>query len=252
KNGPFVVANCSAYPSTLLESELFGHEKGAFTGAVRVKKGRFELAHKGTIFLDEIGEIPSTTQLLLLRVLQNRCFERLGGERTIEVDVRVIAATNKDLEKEIAAGRFREDLYYRLNVFHIHMPPLREKKEDIPLLCDHFLKKFCKEMGKDIKGFTAQAMKALIDYNWPGNVRELENVIQQMVILAKRDTIDKKLLPTHIANYLKKDISLAEYERELIIKVLKECNWNKHEAARRLKISRSTLYSKMKRYGLET
>jgi len=252
KDGPFVVANCSAYPSTLLESELFGHERGAFTGAIRTKRGRFELAHKGTIFLDEIGEIPSTTQLLLLRVLQNRCFERVGGERTIEVDVRVIAATNKDLEKEIAAGRFREDLYYRLNVVPIHMPPLREKKEDIPLLCDHFLKKFCKEMGKDIKGFTAQAMKALIDYNWPGNVRELENVIQQMVILAKRDTIDKKLLPTHIANYLKKDISLAEYERELIIKVLKECNWNKHEAARRLKISRSTLYSKMKRYGLET
>ena len=164
KNGPFVVANCSAYPSTLLESELFGHEKGAFTGAVRTKKGRFELAHKGTIFLDEIGEIPSTTQVLLLRVLQNRCFERVGGEKTIEVDVRVIAATNKELKKEIAAGWFREDLYYRLNVVPIHMPPLRERKEDIPLLCDYFLKKFCKELRKEIKGSTPKVMSTLIKH----------------------------------------------------------------------------------------
>jgi len=250
KNGPFVVANCSAYPSTLLESELFGHEKGAFTGAIRTKKGRFELAHKGTIFLDEIGEIPLSTQVLLLRVLQNRCFERVGGERTIEVDVRVIAATNKDLKKEIAAGRFREDLYYRLNVFHIHMPPLRERKEDIPLLCDYFLKKFCKELRKEIKGFTPNAMKTLINYDWPGNVRELENVVYQVTILAKKEVISRDLLPAHIIGYTKKDTSLAEYEKKLILEVLKECNWNKHKAARRLNITRSTLYSKMKKYGL--
>ncbi|CAD7780336.1 Transcriptional regulatory protein ZraR [Candidatus Methanoperedenaceae archaeon GB50] len=164
----------------------FSHEKGAFTGAVRTKKGRFELAHKGTIFLDEIGEIPSTTQVILLRVLQNRCFERVGGEKTIEVDVRVIAATNKELKKEIAAGWFREDLYYRLNVVSIHMPPLRERKEDIPLLCDYFLKKFCKELRKEIKGSTPKVMSTLINYDWPGNVRELENVVYQVTILAKK------------------------------------------------------------------
>ncbi|CAD7781590.1 Transcriptional regulatory protein ZraR [Candidatus Methanoperedenaceae archaeon GB37] len=228
----------------------FGHEKGAFTGAIRTKKGRFELAHKGTIFLDEIGEIPLSTQLLLLRVLQNRCFERVGGERTIEVDVRVIAATNKELKKEIAAGRFREDLYYRLNIVSIHMPPLRERKEDIPLLCDYFLKKFCKELRKEIKGFTPNAMSTLINYDWPGNVRELENVVYQVTILAKKEVISRNLLPPHIIGYTKKDASLAEYEKKLILEVLKECNWNKHKAARRLSISRSTLYSKMKKYGL--
>ena len=251
KDGPFVVANCSAYPLTLLESELFGHEKGAFTGAIRTKKGRFELADKGTIFLDEIGEIPQTTQLLLLRVLQNRCFERIGGERTIEVDVRVIAATNKDLKRETTAGRFRQDLYYRLNVVSIHMPPLREKKEDIPLLCDYFLKKFCEETGKEVKEFTAQAIKALIDYDWPGNVRELENAIQQVVILTKKDTIGKEVLPSSVTGFTKMPISLAGHERQLILRVLKECGWNKHEAARRLKVNRSTLYSKIRRYGLD-
>ncbi len=251
RNGPFVVANCSAYPVTLLESELFGHEKGAFTGAIRTKIGRFELADKGTIFLDEIGEIPQTTQLFLLRVLQNRCFERVGGEKTIEVDVRVIAATNQDLKRQIAAGRFREDLYYRLNVFPIHMPTLRERKEDIPLLCNYFLKKFCEETGRDLKGFTAQAIKVLMNYNWPGNVRELENVIQQAVILAKKDIIEKEVLPSSITGIIKIPVSLAEHERQLILRVLKECNLNKHEAARRLKISRATLYSKIKRHGLE-
>ncbi len=251
RKGPFVAVNCSAFPITLLESELFGHEKGTFTGAIRRRKGRFELADKGTILLDEIGEMPPSTQLLLLRVLQNRCFERLGGERTIKVDVRVIATTNKDLKKEMAAGRFREDLYYRLNVVPICMPPLRERKEDIPLLYDHFLKKFCKETGKEVRGFTAQAMKALIDYDWPGNVRELENIIQHTVILVKEGTVSKELLPTHIVGYLKTDASLTEHEKKLILKVLKECNWNKYQAARRLKITRSTLYSKMKRHGLD-
>lgn len=251
RDGPFVVANCSAYPVTLLESELFGHERGAFTGAIRTKRGRFELAHNGTIFLDEIGELPSTTQLLLLRVLQSRCFERVGGEKTINVDVRVIAATNKDLKEEKTAGRFREDLYYRLKVVRIHMPPLRERKEDIPLLCDYFLKKFCEEIGREVRGFTAQAMRSLIDYNWPGNVRELENVIQQAIILTKKGVIEEENLPSSIKGFRRIPVSLIEHERQFILRVLKECNLNKHEAARRLKISRATLYSKIKRYGLE-
>jgi len=250
KNGPFIVANCSAYPQTLLESELFGHEKGAFTGAIRQKRGRFELAHGGTLFLDEIGEIPPATQVMLLRVLQDHEFERVGGEKTIKADVRIVAATNRDLRKEMKAGRFRDDLYYRLNVISIHLPPLRERKEDIPLLCNHFLKKFSIRDGKDIKRFSTKAMKLLLEHDWPGNVRELQNTVEYAVTLAKGKTIKEDLLPVAIRKTSKEPTSLADYEKRLISKVLKECNWNKHQAARRLDISRATLYSKIRRYGL--
>jgi len=250
KNGPFIVANCSAYTQTLLESELFGHEKGAFTGAIRQKKGRFELAHRGTLFLDEVGEIPSATQVTLLRVLQDHRFERVGGEKTLEVDVRIIAATNRDLKKGMETSRFREDFYYRLNVISINLPPLRERKEDIPLLCNHFIKKFSMRNGGHIERFSTKAMKLLLEYDWPGNVRELENTIEYAATLAKGKMIKEDLLPVVIRKMFKEHISLADYEKRLISNVLKECNWNKHEAARRLDITRATLYSKIRRYGL--
>lgn len=250
--GPFVVANCSAYSPTLLESELFGHEKGAFTGAIRRKKGRFELAQGGTLFLDEIGDIPPATQVLLLRFLQDHCFERVGGEVTIETDVRVLAATNKDLYKEVQAGRFRDDLYYRLNVITIQLPALRERKEDIPLLCQHFLNKYNLKEGKKITRFSPDAMQALMDYEWPGNVRQLENAISHAVILAQGEIIRRRHLPRFLKEAGEEAFptSLAETEKRLIQRVLKEANWNKHEAARRLRVSRSTLYSKIRRYGI--
>jgi len=250
--GPFVVANCSAYSPTLLESELFGHEKGAFTGAIRRKKGRFELAQGGTLFLDEIGDIPPATQVLLLRFLQDHCFERVGGEVTIEADVRVLAATNKDLYREAQQGRFRDDLYYRLNVITIHLPPLRERKEDIPLLCHHFLNKYNLKEGKKITKFSPDAMQALMDFDWPGNVRQLENAISHAVILAQGEVIRRRHLPRFLKEESEEAVptSLAETERRLILRVLKETSWNKHEAARRLRVSRSTLYSKIRRYGL--
>jgi|UniRef100_A0A7C3SLL6 PAS domain S-box-containing protein len=250
--GPFVVANCSAYSPTLLESELFGHEKGAFTGAIRRKKGRFELAQGGTLFLDEIGDIPPATQVLLLRFLQDHCFERVGGEVTIETDVRVLAATNKDLYKEVQSGRFRDDLYYRLNVITIQLPALRERREDIPLLSQHFLNKYNLKEGKKISRFSPDAMQALMDYEWPGNVRQLENAISHAVILAQGEIIRRR----HLPRFLKESgeevfpTSLAETEKRLIQRVLKEANWNKHEAAKRLRVSRSTLYSKIKRYAI--
>ena len=252
--GPFVVANCSAYSPTLLESELFGHEKGAFTGAIRRKKGRFELAQAGTLFLDEIGDIPPATQVLLLRFLQDHCFERVGGEATIESDVRVLAATNKDLYQEVQEGRFRDDLYYRLNVITIHLPPLRERKEDIPLLCQHFLEKYNLKENKRILRFSADAMQTLMDFDWPGNVRQLENAVSHAVILAQGEDIRRRHLPRFLkeAGEEARPTSLAETERLLILRVLKEVGWNKHEAARRLRVSRSTLYSKIRRYGLRS
>jgi len=253
KNKPFVVANCSAYSQNLLESELFGHEKGSFTGAIRRKTGRFELAHGGTIFLDEIGEVSPPTQILLLRVLQDHRFERVGGEETLEVDVRVIAATNKKLMEEIRRGTFREDLYYRLNVIPIFAPPLRERRDDVPLLASHFLQKFCQEKSKDVASISPEVMEILLAHSWPGNVRELENVIQHAIIIAKQEKILPKDLPQYLLQQplpTKQLISLQDHEKNLIMKALEETNWNKHQTAKRLKINRSTLYGKMKRYGL--
>jgi Nif-specific regulatory protein len=255
KGKPFVVANCSAYAETLLESELFGHEKGAFTGAIRRKKGRFELADGGTIFLDEIGEIPPPTQLLLLRVLQEKRFERVGGEQTVEVDVRLIAATNRDLNKEMMEGRFREDLYYRLNVIPIMVPPLREREDDIPLLAKHFLDMHASSSKKAIRGFSEEVMKIFLSYNWPGNVRELQNVIEHAVILTKDELITESDLPHNLRGAVPRaeeaTRSLKETEKNLILKVLKEVRGNKYQAAKRLGITRSTLYGKMRKHGIE-
>ena len=254
KTKPFVVANCSAYSQSLLESELFGHEKGSFTGAIRRKVGRFEMANGGTIFLDEIGEVSPPTQILLLRVLQDHRFERVGGEETLEVDVRVIAATNKNLTEEMRKGTFREDLYYRLNVIPIFVPPLRERKDDIPLLSSHFLKKLSLERGKEVAGFSPEVMEMFLAHSWPGNVRELENVIDHAIIIAKQDKVLLKNLPQFLLQRSlppQELVTLQDYEKNLILKTLQETNWNKHKAAKRLNINRSTLYGKMKRYGLE-
>ena len=256
-NKPFIVINCSAYPATLLESELFGHEKGAFTGAVRQKIGRFEQAHCGTVFLDEIGEIPASSQIKLLRVLQTQKFERIGGEQTLSVDVRVIAASNKNLLQEVKDGNFREDLYYRLNVIPINLPPLRKRPNDIPLLARHFMRRFSAEQDKDIDGFSPEAMRLLLNYPWPGNVRELENCIEHAVVLAREKTIEPSDLPAvlHDASVLSDEISektdtIMENEARLLKKALDGCDWNKKEAARRLGISRNTLYRKLKKYQL--
>ncbi len=192
----FIVINCSAYPATLLESELFGHEKGAFTGAIRQKTGRFEQADGGTVFLDEIGEIAPSAQIKLLRVLQSQKFERIGGEKTLAVNVRVLAATNKDLIQEVKKGSFREDLFYRLNVIPIQLPPLRKRRNDIPLLARYFLRRFAVEQNKEIQDFSSEAMRLLLDYPWPGNVRELENSIEHTAVLAKRSTVEISDLPS--------------------------------------------------------
>jgi two-component system response regulator HydG len=257
-NKPFVVIDCSAYPATLLESELFGHEKGAFTGATRQKIGRFEQAEDGTVFLDEVGEIPSSAQIKLLRVLQTQRFERLGGEKTLFVNVRFIAATNKDLLQEVKAGRFREDLFYRLHVIPLRLPPLRERPNDIPLLARHFLNLFGIEQKKDIQDFSPEAMRAILHYPWSGNVRELENSIEHAVVLAKGNRIEAVDLPTAVIETWSaarkapptKLATMAEREQELLRETLEKCQWNKKEAARHLGISRNTLYQKMKRYGI--
>ena len=257
KDKPFVVINCSAYPITLLESEIFGHEKGAFTGAVRQKPGRFEQAHGGTVFLDEIGEIPPMAQIKLLRVLQTQKFERVGGEQTLAVDVRILAATNKDLLQEVKNGQFREDLFYRLNVIPIFLPPLRERRNDIPLLERYFLRRFAAaDQGKNIQGFSSEAMRLLLDYPWPGNVRELENCIEHAVLLARGDRIKVSDLPPALRNtYISpveshRSRSIIENETRLLRDVLEECKWNKKQAALRLRISRSTLYEKLKKYQI--
>ena len=254
KNKPFVVANCSAYSHNLLESELFGHEKGSFTGAIRRKTGRFEMAHGGTVFLDEIGEVSPPTQILLLRVLQDHRFERVGGEETLEVDVRVIAATNKNLTEEMKKGTFREDLYYRLNVIPIFVPPLRERRDDIPLLASYFLQKFSQERKKEVGSFSPEVMEILLAHPWPGNVRELENVIDHAIIIAKQEKILLKDLPQYLLIRplpTQEFATLQDYEKNLILKTLQETNWNKHKTAKRLNINRSTLYGKMKRYELK-
>jgi len=249
--GPFVVINCSAYPATLLESELFGHEKGAFTGALRQKSGRFEQAHGGTVFLDEVGEIPLTAQLKLLRVLQTRKFERLGGEKTLTVDVRILAATHKDLLQEVKNGNFREDLYYRLNVIPISLPPLRGRKNDIPLLALHFLRHFAAERGKEIREFSSEAMRLLLDYAWPGNVRELENTVEHAVVLAKGGQLEAWDLPGSLRLALgAPSPTMAQREARVLLETLEECGWNKKLAAQRLGISRSTLYSMLRKHNL--
>lgn len=250
---PFVIVNCAALPETLLESELFGHEKGAFTGAVRRKIGKFEQARGGTIFLDEIGDISPATQVRLLRVLQEKTFQRVGGESTVYADIRIISATNRDFQKAMADGDFREDLYYRLNVISIKMPPLRERPEDIPLLCNRFLVRYCAVTKKKITGFSDSAMQQLLDYSWPGNVRELQNVVERCVVLCKRETITPDDLPPELLGaraVVNCSKTLGDIERESILKVLKATGWNKHKAAKLLDITRSTLYSKIEKYRL--
>jgi two-component system response regulator HydG len=252
---PFTIINCSAYPSTLLESELFGHEKGAFTGATRLKAGRFEQADGGTVFLDEIGEISQSAQIKLLRVLQSRKFERLGGEHTVSVNIRILAATNKNLAKEVQSGNFREDLYYRLNVIPINIPPLRERKNDIFLLAKHFLNRFAREHQKTVTDFSSEAMHYLMDYYWPGNVRELENTIEHAVVLSKGRIIAVLDLPVSITENLsgnnrQRITTLSESEEGLIRKTLEECDWNKSKAAEKIGISRGTLYQKIRKYRI--
>ena len=257
KEHPYVKVNCAALPETLLESELFGHEKGAFTGAIEKKKGRFERADGGTIFLDEIGEMSLTTQTKILRVLQEREFEQVGGTKTIKVDVRIIAATNKNLEEEVKKGKFREDLYYRINVVPITIPPLRERAEDVPLLAEHFLRLYGEKNKRMLKGFADGVLDALIRYEWPGNVRELENIVERTVIMSRGDTITFADLPPAIAGaqgpamQTPPAISLKDMERETITKALQQTGGNRTKAAVLLGITRKTLQNKIKEYGID-
>jgi DNA-binding NtrC family response regulator len=250
--GPFVVVNCGAFPEHLLESELFGYQKGAFTDAKTTKKGRLELAHGGTLFLDEIGTISMRMQIDLLRVLEDRIFYRLGGTQPIEADFRVIAATNRDLEQAIKEGTFREDLYYRLNVISFTMPPLREHKEDIPLLAEHFLHRFTQETNKSIDQVSREAMDEMMLYDWPGNVRELENAVERAVVVGKGRRILPQDLPIFRSEYRTPPAnrSLQEIERAHLVTVLKDTDWNILKSARILGIDRSTLYKKIKRYDI--
>jgi len=257
-SGPFVKVNCAALVETLLESELFGHEKGAFSGADRRREGKFVQADGGTLFLDEIGETSQAMQVKLLRVLQEQELQRIGGEETITVDVRVIAATNRNLEEEVAAGAFREDLYYRLNVVMLTVPPLREREEDIPALVEHFVEKFAQKNRRTVDMITPECLKLLRKYPWPGNVRELENAIERGVILMRGDQLTEKSLPLSIQKYrdngngppLESELptSLYEAEKMIILQTLEETEGNKSEAARRLGISRKTLQNKLQKY----
>jgi two-component system response regulator AtoC len=260
--GPFVEVSCAALTETLLESELFGHEKGSFTGATARRKGKFEAAHGGTLFLDEVGDIGPKLQLDLLRVLEERRFHRIGGNETVEVDVRIVAATNKDLQKAVAAGTFREDLFYRLNVIPIRLPPLRERREDIPLLVAHFLERLSAELGRDIEGISAEAMKALTSQPWPGNVRELRNVLERGAVVARGPVIELADLgldaPTtssgaspHPVVVSTPDESLDAVERRHIAAVLAHTGFNVSQSARILGVDRVTLYNKMRKYGLK-
>jgi Nif-specific regulatory protein len=282
-NGPFVKVNCGALPETLLETELFGHVRGAFTGAVEDRKGRFELAHKGTVFLDEVSNMSERLQVKLLRVLQEREFERVGGTETIKADVRVVAATNADLEEQVAKGTFREDLFYRLNVIPIFIPPLRERREDIPFLVEHFLEKYNRECGKSISKMSQEVLDALTEYPWPGNVRELESCIERAVVLSQSGTISMNLLPINIRSF-KEGAKAKEYvgapeevvsslveklrrerrgilsgvhgriiarvEKALLEKVLQDTNYVQTRAAKELGLSRNTLRKKMEEYGI--
>ena len=249
---PFIAMNCGALPDSLLESELFGYEKGAFTGAEHTKRGRFEMADKGTLFLDEIADISLKTQVDLLRVLQQKEFRRLGGEEVIKVDVRILAATNRDIQKAIRENRFREDLYYRLNVISIHIPPLRERKEDIPLLVEAFIRRCCLDMNKDEVKIAPPALKLLLDYDWPGNVRELENVIERALVIGQGKEIATDDLP-----FSRKELgpekfpkSLKMMEKMHIERMLEKTDWNISRAARELDIDRQTLYNKIEKYEI--
>ncbi|NJC88664.1 MAG: sigma-54-dependent Fis family transcriptional regulator [Desulfuromonas sp.] len=266
---PFIEVNCAAIPEDLIESELFGHEKGSFTGATAQRRGKFDLANDGTLFLDEIGDMSLKTQAKVLRILQERKFERVGGNRTIEVDVRVIAATNKDLPSQIAAGAFREDLYYRLNVIPFHVPPLRDRHEDIPLLADHFLTYFSRKEGREIKSLDEEAMAALVRYSWPGNVRELKNLIERLVIMVAARVITYAQLPQSITSRRHEatdqqplsDVSATvadtfreareEFEKEFLLRKLEENDWNVSRTAEAIEMERSNLHRKIRSYGIE-
>lgn len=264
RNGPFVAINCAAIPSELMESEMFGHEKGAFTGAHTRTIGKFEYAHGGTLFLDEVSVLRSDLQAKLLRVLQEREIERIGSNKPIKVDIRVISATNTNLEEAVGQGKFRQDLYYRLNVVPISIPPLRERKEDIPLLAKHFLNKFNTAFNKRILGFTEKALDALTRYHWPGNIRELENLIERIVVLLPGDEpVDLKDIPLEILMNSGQDVEDGEVrkmglirirnaiEKKIILNVLQATQWNQTEAARILKINRNTLIQKAKQLGIQ-
>ncbi|MBM4065434.1 MAG: sigma-54-dependent Fis family transcriptional regulator [Planctomycetes bacterium] len=253
---PFVALHCAALSEGVLESELFGHEKGAFTGAVQARKGRFEMADGGTLFLDEVGEMSLKVQVKLLRVLEKGEFERVGGEKTLKVDVRLITATNRNLEKEVSEGRFREDLFYRLNVITIHLPSLRERKDDIPILSNFFVIKYTKKYKKEIKGFAPEAMEALCAYHWPGNVRELENVVERAIVLCKKNTISVEHLPGNVVPdkddmsviKIPVGISLKEAEKEIIQKTLQMTHGSKKEASKILGISNRKIEYKVKEW----
>lgn len=267
RDKPFVEVNCAAIPEELIESELFGHEKGAFTGATASRKGKFDLAHQGTLFLDEIGDMSLKTQAKILRILQEHKFERVGGNRTIKVDVRVVAATNKDLDVEIAQGHFREDLFYRLNVLPFHVPPLRDRREDIPDLVNHFLDYFCGKESRQIKTFEADAMDAMIRYNWPGNVRELKNIVERLVIMTPDSSIGLRHLPAAINRPQAADVESGagmasftldtyreareQFEKEFLLQKLAENDWNVSRTAEVIDIERSNLHRKIKAFGIE-
>jgi transcriptional regulator with PAS, ATPase and Fis domain len=262
KDNPLVVVNCGAIPETLLESELFGYEKGAFTGAVNTRYGRFELANGGSIFLDEIGDMSFNLQVKLLRVLQEKTFERIGGSKTIKVDLRIIAATNRNLEELVKEGKFREDLYYRLSVVPIHIPPLRERRQDIPLLLNYFLEKSNTINGAGIEGFSEEVMDVLMNYEYPGNVRELQNIIERIVVLKKKGCIDIEDLPEKFWNIKSEttvqmdiqkgyDTLVSEFEKDIIAQALQETQGVKSKAAQILNMNRTTLIEKMKRLKME-
>lgn len=265
KNEPMIPVNCGAIPEDLLESELFGYEKGAFTGALKTRIGRFELADRGTIFLDEIGDMSPALQVKILRVLQEHEFERVGGVKSIKVDIRIIAATHRDLEQAVKQGLFREDLYYRLNVIPITIPPLRERRSDIPLLTHHFMKKFNRGKKQNVKGVSPESMNHLLRYQWPGNVRELENIIERLVILKGEGIIEKEDLPEKLLGTewtegtpsleipesgISFNTAVSEFERKLILRALNKTNWIKNRAAKLLQLKRTTLIEKMKKIQL--
>jgi transcriptional regulator with PAS, ATPase and Fis domain len=256
--GPFVAVNCTAMPDTLLESELFGHEKGAFTDAAKMRKGKFELASSGTLFLDEVGDMSGAAQSKVLRAIEERRFERVGGAESIEVDVRIVAATNKDLPEHIRDGDFREDLYYRLNELPISLPPLRQRAEDIPLLAEHFIREFAGQFGKKVSGLDERASRLMLQYDWPGNVRELRNVIKSAIILADGEENAAEQLPLQVRQAAAAAKGIGEPEGSLnaaehihIATVLEEAGWNKSRAAKTLGISRPTLDAKIKKYKIK-